>query len=421
MITRLRKTHLLGWSLIALGLTLVVALTAMGGAFAAISVWPAIGAESSDALREFIGDRAVAQLEAFAFQVEDRVHQWEYQVSGAPVAAPWTTTSSGDTLPAQDHYSAPGISAHGGGAPAASPGVAKPHGPQAGLADPVASTDSSWPLASIPALGSMTGEGRWMPYIQDQSGRPVAARTFLQPDPQRPYVVAAVVAFDLTHTRLHFVLGSDEPQSPVQIDRTGQIGAGDMRPGFLLADFNGGFKARHGHFGAMVNGVMVLPPRDGLGTVAMYDDGQVAIGEWGTDIVPSPRLSTWRQNGPLLIDTGQINPHTADGDPSDWGYTVNHATATWRSGIGISADGHALFYVAGPGLTLPTLAKALADAGAAEAIQLDINNYWVHFDAIQSGAGGLQAVPLLDGMKFDNNRYLKGFSRDFFYVTSDAG
>ncbi|HEX7976176.1 MAG TPA: phosphodiester glycosidase family protein [Anaerolineales bacterium] len=223
---------------------------------------------------------------------------------------------------------------------------------------------------------------------------------------------------DLARTRLHFVLGSKEPASPVSVDRTGQIPEADLKPGFLLAAFNGGFKANQGQFGAMVYGLEVLPPRPGLGVIGMYADGQVRIGAWGSEITPSPQLITWRQNGPLIIQAGEINPRTADFDPQTWGYAVRGSTATWRSGVGISSDRRTLFYAAGPDLTLPALAASLQAAGSYQALQLDINDYWVHFDAFRAAGAGLQPVCLLDEMKsMDDLRYLTGFSRDFFYLT----
>ena len=268
----------------------------------------------------------------------------------------------------------------------------------------------------------MPGEGNWLSYLQNSSGQVVAYRTFLQPDRQRPYAVVAVVAFDLSATRLHFVLGSLEPVSSVAglaLARPGTIPAGDLHAGKLLATFNGGFKARHGHFGVMIDGITVIPPRDALGTVAFYADGHVTIGQWGTDISPGTDIVTWRQNGPLVIQNGQINPHTADDSPQDWGYTLTSATAIWRSGLGISADGRTLYYIAGPSLTLPVLADAMQGAGMARAIQLDINNFWVHFDAIQGQQ--MQAEPLLEGMNNKVGRYLTAYPRDFFYITADGG
>jgi hypothetical protein len=98
---------------------------------------------------------------------------------------------------------------------------------------------------------------------------------------------------------------------------------------------------------------------------------------------------------------------------------VGGGTATWRSGLGLSADGHTLYYVAGAYLTLPTLAAAMAATGAANAVQLDINSYWVSFDAIKTSAGALTSDPLMDGMKNDD-RYLHPFERDFFYLVANS-
>jgi hypothetical protein len=170
----------------------------------------------------------------------------------------------------------------------------------------------AWRLPRLPAWGTLAAAGQWTAYLRDSADQVIAERAFLQPDPDRPYAVAAIVAFDLHATRLHVVLGTDEPRSPVVIRRTGSIPAADRKPGVLMAAFNGGFRARHGHFGVMVDGTSVLPPIDGFGTVAIYRDGQVRLGAWGTDITATPDLLAWRQNGPLVIQRGQISPHTAD-------------------------------------------------------------------------------------------------------------
>lgn len=281
-------------------------------------------------------------------------------------------------------------------------------------------TIPAWAPSPLPPLGALSGEGQWSPYLSNADGQVVAYRTFLQPDPRRPYSVAAVVAFDLRTTRLHFVLGTVEPASSVPAVRTGAILPTDMQPNVLLAAFNGGFKARHGHYGAMADGVVALPPITGLGTVAMYADGRVQIGVWGTEITDSSDLVSWRQNGQLLIHHGRINPNIAD-VTKDWGLTVNGTAVTWRSALGISPDGGTLYYVAGPSLDVSTLAKAIAATGAAEALQLDINDYWVHFTAFRSDGAALAAEPLLNAMSQQPDRFLKSYSRDFFYVTADNG
>ena len=390
-----------------------------GGVYALTNVWPGLGAQGIEVLRRLIGNEAVASIETFVFEVEDGIQHLKYQISGATPQAPWALSPTVVAL-SQPTSMPPEPNPLNQESRIVSPPGSDQVSASTAYSQPVAiSAPQGWQPAPVTPLGSMVGEGEWSAYLlKNNSDQNVAYRTFLQPDPSRPYAVVSVVAFDLNALRLHFVLGSEEPQSPVRVKRTGKIPAADFQPDKILAAFNGGFKTEHGHFGVMVNGITVLPPRQGLGTVAIYADGRVQLGEWGTDITASPDISVWRQNGPLLIHDGQINPHTADNAPQDWGYTVKGGTATWRSALGLSADGRTLYYAAGANITLPALTQALANAGAAQAIQLDINNYWVHFDAFQLEGDQLQPAPLMDAMKSKaDDRYVKGFTRDFFYVT----
>jgi hypothetical protein len=248
----------------------------------------------------------------------------------------------------------------------------------------------------------------------------LADRTFFQPDPQRPYSVAAVVAFNLQATSLHFVLGTQEPESFTAQNpalRPGTIAAADFKPGVILAAFNGGFKARHGYYGAMADGLTALPAIKDMGTVAIYKDGHVVIGAWGKDIQDSPDLLAWRQNGELLIHNGDVNPDTAQ-TTTDWGLTVGGAAITWRSALGLSPDGHTLYYVAGPSLDVATLTKVMSRLGVQQALELDVNNFWVNFVAIHSNGAAFTANPLLKGMNGQPDRYFKPNPRDFFYVTA---
>jgi hypothetical protein len=361
--------------------------------YAALNLWPSFGAQAVDVARRIVGDQFVADVENIVLQSEDKLRQFKSGSAKNAPPAPWAY----DPLP----------SPRGKIASTLDRPVSPPNG------------KAGWSPALISPLGSMAGEGQWTAFIQDASGNTLADRTYLQPDPARTYAYAAIVAFDLQTTRLHFVLGYNEPKSSIQVLRPGRIPAADLQAGRLLAAFNGGFKAQHGHFGVMTNGITLIAPRQGLGTVGIYDDGTLRIGAWGKDISSSPHLLTWRQNGPLIIQDGLINPHTADRDPFNWGLTVYGATATYRSGLGISQDGKTLYYAAGPGLTLPALARALQDAGAYQAVQLDINNYWVHFESFQVEAGKLRAVPLLGDMNgVGNHRFLTAYSRDYFYITT---
>lgn len=362
--------------------------------FVVMSAWPSIGAKGSDLLRSVIGDAAVAKLETAYFGVNDHLQTWKYQTGLAKPAVPWAGPISGAStaVPTSVVVSIPGQEVN--------PGI---------------SPTSAWQLESLKPLGTLNGEGLWSAYIPDAAGQTVAYRTFLQPDPGRPYAVVAVIAFDLTQTRLHFVLGIDEPYAPNAPKRSGAMPAADKSPGVLLAMFNGGFKGRHGHFGAMADGVVAIPASNGLGTLAIYKNGTLALGEWGKDILPSADMLAWRQNGPLVIQKGQINPRINDNSPKDWGYTVDTIAPTWRSGVGLSADGKTLYYFCGPSLSMEALAKSMQAARAENAIQLDINTFWVHFVAVHPD-GNLEAL-FPDMMKEDIGRYLYPYTRDFFYIT----
>ena len=231
-------------------------------------------------------------------------------------------------------------------------------------------------------------------------------RAAVAPDPERPYVQAALVRIDLHQTQLHLVAGTQEPASPVHVARPGRIPSADQAR--LIAAFNGGFKAVNGAFGMAVNGTTLLPPQDGLATLAMYRDGSVRLGVWGTDIQQMP---DWWRSGKTARCWSIMgkSPHSRKATIRTlWGTTVKNKVATWRSGLGLSADGRYLVYVAGDGLTVPTLAQALVDAGAARGMQLDINSSWprfVTYAAARAGSAPI-ATKLLNGMLGDSHQFL---------------
>jgi hypothetical protein len=169
----------------------------------------------------------------------------------------------------------------------------------------------------------------------------------------------------------------------------------------------------------MADGIQALPPRDGLGTLVIYQNGEVRLGEWGTELSISPDIAAFRQNGPLVIHKNEINIRIYNNSPQDWGYTVYDVSPTFRSGIGLSRDNKTLYYFVGPSLTMEALAKSMQAVGAYNAIQLDINNYWVLFVKITESGSRLIAEPLLSRFMVDGiDRYLTQSPRDFFYITS---
>lgn len=390
-----------------------VILVLIIGLYLAATVFPSVGAQGSDALRAVIGDGAVAQLETWIFQVQDSIHQTEYSLGLAKPESPWQApTSAAAVLPTLVPSATPTSQ------PTATPQPMATAEPTATPTLKPSPSPTPWRPAPAHSLGSLEGEGVWQSYIKDSKGTTVAYRTFIQPDPKRPYSLVAVVAFDLTHTKLGFVLGWEEPGVKGGPKGDGLIPAADAVPGKLLATFNGAFKTEHGSYGAMSNGAVALPARKGFATVVIYKDGSVKIGEYGKEITSLEDTLAWRQNCSLIIQDGQLNPLVNNDSAEYWGANLHGETVTWRSGLGISKDGKTLYYFAGPNLMMPVLAAAMQSVNVEAGMQLDINNYWVHFAAVRDVSGKNEAEPLFpDEMKSDVPRYLSKYARDFFYVS----
>ncbi len=383
--------------------------------YAATIIWPSVGARGADVLRGVIGDPAVAWLEGAVFQVQDAMLQMQFRLGGKPVA-PWSVGSAvANPQAASTVRSTPSF------LPSPTVKIVTEKTGTAAAPSPTA-TPVRWPPLPIPAFGTLEGEGEWIPYFSNVKGETVAYRTFLQPDADRPYAIAAIVAADLDRTWLRYVLGFEEPffEEEVEVERTGILPKEDKQPAALLAAFNGGFLTRHGLFGVMVDGKILVPMVDGLGTLAIYPDGRVRIGVWGSDLTSLEGISTVRQNGAIVVKDGRINPQAFEDSLELWGASLSGDMTTWRSAVAVSADGRTFYYVAGWSLNMPALARALQRAGAYSAIQLDINHYWVLFTRFVFDPDGIKALPLLDEMKENVDRYLYASSRDYFYFASKS-
>jgi hypothetical protein len=423
-------------------LVLVAILLGCLAIFAFTEIWPAVGAQIADHTRKIIGPQAVAQIEDVVFRVQDTINRWQYQSGVKRAEAPWqgATVESGAVesepvpssqvasreaaLPPQTARPTPATTVADRNVATTPAAAGQPGEPQDTLTSATASPSSTptpyvWRLPALAPFGSLEGEGVWQPYIVDREGHVLAERTFLQPDPQRPYTIVAVVAIDLTRTSLHFVLGFNEPALPDGPRGDGLIPETDLAEGVLLAAFNGGFRAANGLYGAMADGIVALPPVDDMATVGIYRSGEVRIGSWGKEISDSPDLEAWRQNCRLVIQDGEISPSVYNDSIVDWGASISNQIVTRRSGMGLDREAKTLYYFAGPSLSMPALANAMQAAGVYAGMLLDINNFWVLFTAIDFKEGKPFAEPLLPKLMFDHvDRYLGPSPADFFYVTS---
>ncbi len=380
----------------------MLALALSTSAFVVLTVVPVVspstGAQIADVIRSTAGPQVVASIETISFRVQDAVNQFlsvhtggqpQISFNQAPVplpapllrrAVPGPTPQAAPPSPALNTFLAP--------------------------ASDVVSAD--------PAIG-------WQPYGPQVNGAPVMAQALLTLDPSRPYAAIALVRIDLSKLQLHMVPGFLEPSHTAAVQNAipnlGSMPSSDQSK--LIAGFNGGFKAVNGHYGMGINGVILLPPQNGLATVALYSDGHVQIGTWGEDLFPSPDMVAYRQNCPPIIRNGQVTPQVNIDNPILWGDTIGNQEITWRTGLGITVDGRYLIYAVGNGTSVAYLAQALQEAGAYYAMQLDINRHYAHFVTYKaSNSGALTAVQLLSQMESDPNLYLVPHSRDFFYLTT---
>lgn len=277
-----------------------------------------------------------------------------------------------------------------------------------------------WPQAQ--------GEGVWALAGERVAGQVAMERTFVLPDPQRPYARVDLVWINPALAQVHIAAGTRHPDTGTALHGTGQVPLAS-RPR-LLAAFNGGFKRIGGNyvdFGFRADGRWYRQPSPGMATLAVNPSGRVVLGAWGRDLPVTPwgkvassgpRPRDLLQNLPLLVDHGRVSSQIANG--AAWGETVNNAVRVWRSGLGQTTSGD-LIYAAGTPLTALTLAQVLQLAGSRRAMELDINSYWVTFNFYHPSAPGAsspQGEKLMSGMQRSAYRYLSPDSRSFIYLTA---
>jgi Phosphodiester glycosidase len=261
------------------------------------------------------------------------------------------------------------------------------------------------PPVITPALA---GEGQWRgsgPLVGGVA--PVQVTTF-RPDPNYPQMVAGVAWIDHSRTWLALYPGRYEP--PNDGNQPAEVPP-QLRPR-LLATFNSGFKLEDSGGGFFSQGHLYAPLRDGQATLTGYRDGAVDVQTWTGGADPGPGIAFARQNLPLIVEHGRLNP--ALSNDSLWGATVGNAVRVWRSGVGVDAHGN-LIYAAADIQTAQSLAKILQHAGAVRAMELDINYEWTTFNFYRTfDAGG--PAKLLPGMSRPATRYLSPDDRDFFAI-----
>ncbi len=256
---------------------------------------------------------------------------------------------------------------------------------------------------------ALPGEGVWRPTSRDAALRGAVFVATFRSEAAYPRLVAGVAWINTSRTRIAYVPGRQEPPS---IPNRGPSEVPPGLRGHLAATFNGGFPLATSNGGLIAQGRTIAPMVNGAGTLVEYRDGRVNVIPWhGGPNGPSGVVFA-KQNLPLIIDHGQLNPNLSDGP--EWGATLGNAIRVWRSGVGVDRNGN-LIYAAADTQTVGTLARILQRAGAVRALELDINQDWTSFITYKHPhAGG--AANLLPDMIRSPLRYLTPDDRDFFAV-----
>lgn len=257
---------------------------------------------------------------------------------------------------------------------------------------------------------ALRGEGVWNATFADGGSRPPVLITSFRPNPDYPRIVAGVAWIDHTRTSVELYPGVAEPA--VSLPSRGPLEVPQALRGRLVATFNSGFKLADSRGGFAYQGHTYAPMSPGIATLVRYRSGRVDLIAWpGGPTVP-PDVLYARQDLPLIVNHGRVNPNLSDGP--EWGATLGNAVFVWRSAVGIDRHGN-LMYAAAPDQTVASLAQIMIHAGAVRAMELDINSYWPSFITYRFPGAG-QPANLLPDMVRSPRRYLTPDDRDFFAV-----
>lgn len=408
------------------------ALTLLGalgvGVVLAVHHVPQAGPFIANSLRQVIGIQGVASLEELVASAEDTVMRLRDRPSRSlsemspaivggdipvAVAAPLPAL----TLEAALNRPASAVDVEGTlGGPVAAPGASLP----------VAPVFTPAPLAPPYPEVAAPGDGVWVPVPDPE--RPDAPtlmyKTLLHPDPERRYAELFIVAMPSALVQLTSVPGTEEPASEnpaaASIPSRGLIPQ-NQRDG-LLAAFNGGFRAEHGHHGMMVNGVTIVPPRADMCSVFGYEDGSLRIGTYSR-LAAQPEKPIWyRQTPRCMVEQGSLHPGLRDPNARGWGATLEGETVIRRSAIALSEDGRTLLVAVTNFTTARALALGMRAAGGHDVAQLDVNRSFPKFLLFPRDENGVRhGTSLFSGFLYQPDEMVDDPNpRDFFFLTRRA-
>ena len=372
-----------------------LAKVSIGGAIFAVLLWiaihriPWLGPALADGVRSVLGPAPVAWAEDVAYGIQDRINIYRYK----------------DAKPKAFWDAPPSI--------ASAIEEAKEH--QAKVAAEKAKRDQFMPKpfdAPHPKIAT-PADGVWLPITDPQRPKAPAVmyKSIVHPDPRRGFAALAVVAVDIKSFKVELVAGTAEPKSPriKRKDRPGLIPKEDQPA--LFAAFNGGFKATHGHYGMMLDGVEFLPPRDFACTFVRNQDDTFQIGTWSEIKDSRPQMKYFRQTPPCLVENGELHKTLHYNEyAKTWGATVSGDTVIRRSAIGLDKERKILFYGLGEAMTARAMAAGMKAAGAHAAAELDVNFSYPRFLFYEHPGGEKSPVAktaIINNIDYTTDQYVR--------------
>jgi hypothetical protein len=168
----------------------------------------------------------------------------------------------------------------------------------------------------------------------------------------------------------------------------------------------------------LVEGVLLLPPRPDMCTIAGYADGTLQIGTY-TQLLAQARRPIWFRQAPrCMLEHGALHPGLRDTNARGWGSTLEGETVIRRSALALSQEGDVLYMAVTNSTTARALALGMRAVGAWNVAQLDVNESFPKFLLFPRDAAGIRhAASLFSGFLFERHEMLEEpAERDFFYV-----
>ena len=362
-----------------------------------IHQFPWLGPFVANTLRAVIGTENVTRLEDTAYAVEDRFNRlWK---RNEKPKAYWA-------VPKGSAQAKPAKAAHKQNEPPPLP----PFDPPA--PGPV---HKSW---------SAPGDGEWVAIVDPRHPHDDVRmmKTLLHPDEHRSWAELFVVALDLSRVDVHVVAGYQEPKSdkPEAKDYKRVAKIPVEAQDALLAAFNGGFMTEHGGYGMKVDGITLVDPKDKGCTLAKFEDGSFAVGQWKNIKQRAADMLWFRQAPNCMYENDQMHPLLRLQNIRHWGATLDGETVIRRSAVGLNKAGDTMYVGISNHTNARVMAEGMHHAGATTVAQLDVNWSYPKFVLYEPKKEDhkLVAVALAEGFEFSEDIYIRERSmRDFFYIT----